>query len=267
MDKIPWMEELIEGELPDGTPVKAMCWYWAKDVNVEMISPYPGSCTGRHIMYMIPMRFTDGELWKKRAWSLIATLVARGRWIDAHPDAVRDRRKEGNRRIGIARKYIKMLKDERADWKRKLKKGMVDLRAYQQNINPITKAIQPLELIIHEQDEFYWLRDGIVKPMSCSVQPPYPSRCPGLKNVNVYWRDSALVSDAGKGWRCVLETRIPEADFADAGFGPPTDGRSTVDPAVLAAYLDRRMGDRTGVVLEAWCEIARAGDAWCATMA
>ena len=67
MGNIPWQEELIEGELPDRTTVKAMCWYWAKDVNVEMISPYPGLRTGRHMMYMIPMRFTDGELWKERA--------------------------------------------------------------------------------------------------------------------------------------------------------------------------------------------------------
>ena len=170
MGKIPWQEELIEGELPDGTTVKAMCWYWAKDVNVEMISPYPGLRTGRHMMYMIPMRFTDGELWKERAWGLIATLVARGRWIDAHPHAVKDRRREGKRRIGIARKYIKMLKDERADWKRKLKRGLVDLRTYQQNINPITKAIQPLELTAPAEDEIHWLRDGIVKPMSCPVR-------------------------------------------------------------------------------------------------
>ena len=42
MSKIPWMEELIEGVLKDGTPVKAMCWYWAKDINVELISPYLG---------------------------------------------------------------------------------------------------------------------------------------------------------------------------------------------------------------------------------
>ena len=39
MSKIPWMEELLEDTLPDGTSVKAMCWYWAKDINVELISP------------------------------------------------------------------------------------------------------------------------------------------------------------------------------------------------------------------------------------
>lgn len=267
MGKIPWMEELIEDVLPDGTPVKAMCWYWAKDVNVEMISPYPGLRTGLHMMYMIPRRFTDNDLWKTRARQMVAELVARGRWIDAHPYAVRERRREGERRIGIAQKYIKALKTERAEWKRKLKKGLVDLRTYQQNINPITKAIQPLELIIHDQDEIYWLRDGIVKPTSYPVQQPYPSKRLGLKNVNVYWQDSALVSDAEKGWSCVLETQIPESGLAEAGIRPLSDGRSKVDLAALSAYLNRRGGDKIGCVLDAWREIARENDAWYATVA
>lgn len=75
MSKIPWMEELIEDVLPDGTPVKAMCWYWAKDVNVEMISPYTGLRTGIHMMYMFPMRFTDNDLWKTRALQMEAKRV------------------------------------------------------------------------------------------------------------------------------------------------------------------------------------------------
>ena len=62
MSKIPWMKEVIADVLPDGTPVKAMCWYWAKDVNVEMISPYPGLRKGLHMMYMISRRFTANDL-------------------------------------------------------------------------------------------------------------------------------------------------------------------------------------------------------------
>ena len=67
MNKIPWMEELIEDVLPDGTAVKANCRYWAKDVCVEMIAPYPGLRTSRHMMYMIPATFLQDDLWKRRS--------------------------------------------------------------------------------------------------------------------------------------------------------------------------------------------------------
>lgn len=57
VDKQHWLEEQIEDVLPDGTLVKAVCRRWAKDIIVEMISPYPGLRAGLHMMYMIPRRF------------------------------------------------------------------------------------------------------------------------------------------------------------------------------------------------------------------
>ena len=39
----------IEGVLADGTQVKAKCRYRAKDISVELLSPYPGQHAGRHI--------------------------------------------------------------------------------------------------------------------------------------------------------------------------------------------------------------------------
>lgn len=267
MSKIPWMEELIEGTLADGTPVRANCWYWAKDVNVEMIEPYLGLHTGRHMMYMIPTTFLQGDLWRTRAWELIEDLVARGRWIDAHPNAVKERRNEGKRRIGIAKKHIKALTAERAEWKRKMKKGIVDLRTYQQNVNSITKTIQTLELIVCEQDEINWLRDGIVNPVTYSVRQPYPCKQVGVKNVSVYLQDSALGAEGEKGWNCVLETQVPEADFVLAGLGLPENGRSAIDLADFSSYLSRRTDDKSCHVLDSWREIARPDDTWCVTMA
>lgn len=267
MGKIPWMEELIEDVLPDGTPVKANCWYWAKDVCIEMISPYPGLRTGRHMMYMIPKTFLENDLWRKRALELMEDLVARGRWIDAHPNAVKERRKEGKRRIKIARKYIDELKDERKFWKKKLKKELVDLRTYQQNVNAITKALGPLELIVSDQDEIYWLRDGIVRPRTYPVRLPYPSKHHGFKNVRVYLRDSALSGGGEEGWTQVLETQLPESDLASAGLGEPSEGRSTLDLAAFSAYLKQRTGEKLGSVFDAWREIARSEDIWCATIA
>ena len=147
----------IEGVLADGTPVKAKCRYRAKDISVELLSPYPGQHAGRHIMFMSPRTYTANEYWKKAAWELLEELVAQGRWISSHPDEVSARRREAKRRIGIAQKHMEALVAERKALKKKLKDGSVDQRAYQRSIAPINKAIRSLELIVLEQEESNWL--------------------------------------------------------------------------------------------------------------
>ena len=143
----------IEGVLADGTPVKAKCRYRAKDISVELLSPYPGQHAGRHIMFMSPRTYTANEYWKKAAWELLEELVAQGRWISSHPDEVSARRREAKRRIGIVQKYVEALVAERKAWKKQLKNGSVDRRTYQLGIVPINKAIRDLELIAFEQEE------------------------------------------------------------------------------------------------------------------
>lgn len=92
MSKIPWVEEIVEGTLEDGTPFKARCWYWAKDIDVHMIFPYPGLRTGRHIMYMLPTTYTKDEFWRKRALTLVAELVEEERRKEVdHPDRLLSR--------------------------------------------------------------------------------------------------------------------------------------------------------------------------------
>ena len=49
MSVVEGIDVTIEGVLADGTPVKAKCRYRAKDISVEMLSPYPGQHAGRHI--------------------------------------------------------------------------------------------------------------------------------------------------------------------------------------------------------------------------
>ena len=147
----------IEGVLADGTPVKAKCRYWAKDISVEMLSPYPGQRAGRHIMFMSPRTYTANEYWQTAAWELLEELVARGRWISSHPDEVGARRQEAKRRIDIVQKHMEPLVAERKAWKKQLKNGSVDRRTYQLCIVPINKAIRDLELIAFEQEESNWL--------------------------------------------------------------------------------------------------------------
>ena len=59
----------IEGVLADGTPVKAKCRYRAKDISVELLSPYPGQHAGRHIMFMSSRQLKDGRV-DKRTYQL-----------------------------------------------------------------------------------------------------------------------------------------------------------------------------------------------------
>ena len=75
MSRIPWKEATLEGVLQNGTPYKAICWYWAKDVNVRLIEPYPGLTDGRHMMYLAPFSYEDNDFWRKRAVSLVEELV------------------------------------------------------------------------------------------------------------------------------------------------------------------------------------------------
>ena len=272
MSGIPWLEEMIEGVLDDGTPVKAKCWYWAKDINIEMISPYPGECNGRHIMYMCPMTFHENDLWKTRAFELAAEIVERCRWIEAHPDAVRNRRREGKRRVKIAEKHIKTLKKEKSELKRKMRKEMMDLHEYQRGLNPVNKAIWRLEAIIGEQDKSRWLSNGIVVPITCSVRTPASSKHEGMKSVSVFWRDVKLVPEKeakdGNGWECVImDTEIPAADFERAGLVPCAEGRASIDLAKFSDYLKDRAVDRLAEVLDAYREIAGEGDLWCAAFA
>ena len=49
--------------------VKAKCRYRAKDISVELLSPYPGQHAGRHIMFMSPRQLKDGRV-DKRTYQL-----------------------------------------------------------------------------------------------------------------------------------------------------------------------------------------------------
>ena len=75
MSRIPWKEATLEGVLSNGTRYKAKCWYWAKDVNVRLIDPYPELTDVRHIMYLAPFSYEDNDSWRTRAVSLVKELV------------------------------------------------------------------------------------------------------------------------------------------------------------------------------------------------
>ena len=60
---------------------------------------------------------------------------------------------------------------------------------------------------------------------------------------------------------------MPKADLADCGLGLSEDNPATIDAAAFSEYLKRHDCGKIGFVLDAWREIARDDDMWCATMA
>ncbi len=58
MGKISFKTYSIETATSDGTILKGMIRYWAKDYYVQLLEPVEGEKQGEHLMHMIPAKFT-----------------------------------------------------------------------------------------------------------------------------------------------------------------------------------------------------------------
>jgi len=61
MSKIPFEEFLIETVADDGTILKGVIHYWAKDYSVHLLEPVKSNKYGAHLMYIIPAIFIVDE--------------------------------------------------------------------------------------------------------------------------------------------------------------------------------------------------------------
>ena len=61
MFKIPFKEFLIETVADDGTILKEVIHYWAKDYSVRLLEPIKVEKYGAHLMYMIPTTYIVDE--------------------------------------------------------------------------------------------------------------------------------------------------------------------------------------------------------------
>jgi len=61
MAKIPWVKHPIETVADDGTILKGVIDYWAKDYSVRLLEPIKAEKYGSHLMYMIPVSFIVDE--------------------------------------------------------------------------------------------------------------------------------------------------------------------------------------------------------------
>ena len=61
MAKIPWVKHHIEIVADDGTVLKGVIDYWAKDYSVRLLEPIKAEKYGAHLIYMIPAIFIVDE--------------------------------------------------------------------------------------------------------------------------------------------------------------------------------------------------------------
>ena len=61
MSKIPFKEFLIATVADDGTILKGVIYYWAKDYSVLLLEPIKVEKYGAHLMYMIPAIYIIDE--------------------------------------------------------------------------------------------------------------------------------------------------------------------------------------------------------------
>ena len=61
MSKIPFKEFLIETVADDGTILKGVIHYWAKDYSIRLLEPIKLEKYGAHLMYMIPATYIVDE--------------------------------------------------------------------------------------------------------------------------------------------------------------------------------------------------------------
>ena len=61
MSKIPFKDFLIKTVADDGTILKGVIHYWAKDYSVHLLEPVRATKYGAHLMYTIPSTFIVDE--------------------------------------------------------------------------------------------------------------------------------------------------------------------------------------------------------------
>ncbi len=65
-NKITYRDVPVETVAEDGTVLKGMIHYWAKDFTVCLKEPFEAQGCGSHLMYGIPVRFVTDEAHREK---------------------------------------------------------------------------------------------------------------------------------------------------------------------------------------------------------
>ena len=274
MGDIQWSEAVLEGKTSDGVYVRFKCRYWAKDVNVEMIEPYPGETAGLHMLYMAPATYLENNRWQDVAWGLVRGILERMAWKQDHVREVADRIRERERRLMIVEKHSDVLLEKKRKLKSERKKGFVAAIAYQAGLNPLNRALKELDIIASQEREERWLGGAMRGVLRFNLLSPHPPREADRRNVRVYSLPKRRAIGDPAGWQMRFEGAVAKVDLPQTGIGaelplevdrPDLCAVHALDVAKFAEYL-HQLDDAKGHVLDAWIEIDGSDSEWCATL-
>ena len=274
MSDIQWYEAVLEGSALDGIFVRFKCWYWAKDVNVEMIEPYSGETAGIHMPYMVPATYLENNRWQDAAWGLVREILERMAWKQNHASEVADRLRERERRLMIVEKLSGVLEGKKRKLNAERKNGFVAALAFQARLRPLNKALKELDGIVLQEREEHWLCLAMRGALRFKLLSPYPSREADRRNVRVYSRPKHRFIGDPEGWQMRFEGTVAKADFPQMGIGvelsldvecPDLCAVHALDVVKFAEYL-HQLDDAKGYVLDAWIEIDGRDSEWCVTI-
>lgn len=253
-----WHETVIEGKLEDGTEVVFKCRYWAKDVLVEMVRPYPGARNCVHMMYLAPRRYTDGDLWEKAAWGLVRGILEQKAWVEQHASDCTVRAAESRRRCEILAREVDALRKMMADLRKERKEGRCAVKVYQTRLTGLKHLIAQVEMLADGEREERWVRAAMGRaffPEGMNV--PYAHSDGTKRNIRIYSRLNQPFLGDPPGWRMRLETELT-ADCLVA-MGLKEDERF-VPNTLLSEW--KKQDDPRAHVLAALVEVDGAGADW-----
>lgn len=266
---------IVDGVRDDGTKVRFECEYWAKDIHIKMISPYPGEIAGRHILFLVPKTYNESN-WQATAWRLVDVIFERMAWKERNEENVVERRKEAARRCEIVNRHLEVLKAALHEVRQKGARSFCGALAFGNKIKAIKRNIRELNLILYGEREDRWIHDAMRGGpiFEGDLRWYKPPRDVSLMRVVIYIKSPHYFWGDITGWHTLYTCIINRVDKWDAGIDeelreklsrPEYSSVNSIDMKKFCKYIEERHPYDVHL-FEAWQEIAGQDAQWVAVV-